>query len=99
MGSDCGAPSRYPNGDNALELELMVQAGMRPEHAIRAGTSQAARLIGMSERIGTLEPGKLADLVGVDGNPIEVIGTLRRGVRFVMKGGMVMRDDLAHVST
>lgn len=93
LGSDCGARSRYPNGEDALEMELMVQNGMSPDHAVQAGTSEAARTIGMSESVSSLEPGKLADLIVVDGNPLESIGVLRREVKLVMKGGRIYRDD------
>jgi imidazolonepropionase-like amidohydrolase len=94
MGSDCGAPSRYPNGDNALELELMVQNGMSPDRAIRSGTSEAAKLIGMAESIGSLEPGKLADLIVTDGNPLDNVSVVRHKVQLVMKGGTIYKDNL-----
>lgn len=94
MGSDCGAPSRYPNGDNALELELMVRAGMDPMSAVRAGTSEAAKLVGIADRIGSLEPGRLADLIAVDGNPLDDIGVLRTSVKLVMQGGRLCRNEL-----
>ena len=94
MGSDCGAPSRYPNGENALELELMVKSGMKPEQALKVGTSEAAKLIGLSSDVGSLEAGKYADLIVVDGNPLDDIRVLRSSVKLVMKGGQVHRDDL-----
>lgn len=94
MGSDCGAPSRYPNGQNALELELMVNAGMKPEQALKAGTSEAAKLIGLSAEIGSLEPGKYADLMVVDGNPLDDMGVLRTSVKLVMKEGQICRNQL-----
>ncbi|MBF5044620.1 amidohydrolase family protein [Aggregicoccus sp. 17bor-14] len=75
-------------GTNARELELMVKYGMRPLDALRAGTAGSAELVGLSERIGTLEPGKAADLIAVDGNPLEDMKALRRVV-FVMKAGEV----------
>jgi imidazolonepropionase-like amidohydrolase len=98
MGSDCGAPSRFPNGENALELTLMVRNGMSTGHAVRCGTSEAARLAGVFEQVGSLEPGKLADLVVVDGNPLEDISVLQRGVQLVMKGGTIYRDELTSVA-
>jgi imidazolonepropionase-like amidohydrolase len=94
MGSDCGAPSRFPNGENALELTLMVHNGMSTEHAIRCGTSEAARLAGVFERVGSLEAGKLADLIVVENNPLDDISVLQQGVRLVMKEGVIYRDDL-----
>jgi imidazolonepropionase-like amidohydrolase len=94
MGSDCGAPSRFPNGENALELTLMVRYGMSPAHAVRCGTSEAARLAGVFEQVGSLEPGKLADLIVVGGNPLQDVSLLQRGVQLVMKSGTIYRDDV-----
>jgi imidazolonepropionase-like amidohydrolase len=95
MGSDCGAPSRFPNGENALELTLLVRNGMSASRAVRCGTSEAARLADVFEQVGSLEPGKLADLVVVDGNPLENISALQ----LVMKGGTIYRDDLTSASS
>lgn len=75
-------------GTNARELELMVEYGMTPLHALRAGTSTSAELLGVESITGTLEPGKSADLVAVDGNPVDDIQALRKVV-FVMKEGRV----------
>jgi imidazolonepropionase-like amidohydrolase len=94
MGCDCGAPSRMPNGENALELELMVRHGMTTEHAIRAATSEAARLLGIADTVGTIAPGKLADLVVLDGNPLDDIRVARTGVRLVMQCGRIVREEL-----
>ncbi len=93
MGSDCGAPSRFPNGENLLEMELMVKYGMKPEEVLQASTSVNANLVGRPE-IGSLQPGKLADLVVVEGNPVDDMGLMRRGVKLVMKGGVIFRNDL-----
>jgi imidazolonepropionase-like amidohydrolase len=87
MGSDVGP---FPNGTQAREFVLMVQYGMKPIEAIRAGTIEAARVLGWEDRIGVLKPGYLADVVAVDGNPVEDITAMQR-VGFVMKGGMVYR--------
>jgi imidazolonepropionase-like amidohydrolase len=94
MGCDCGAPSRFPNGENALEFWLMVRYGMDPMRAIVAGTSNAATLLRRDHWVGSIEPGKLADLIIIDGNPLEDIAALQHQVRFVMKGGVVYRDEL-----
>lgn len=94
LGSDNGAPSRFKAGDNAEEYGFMVDAGMTPADAIVAGASSAARLLRLDHLIGTLEPGKLADLVVIDGNPLEDITTLHTAVVMVMRGGVVYRDDL-----
>jgi imidazolonepropionase-like amidohydrolase len=87
FGTDCGVG---PHGDNAREFELMVEAGMSPMEAIRSATSVAAEFLGIQDRLGTLEPGKLADIIAVDGDPLADIRRLQE-VRFVMKEGVVYR--------
>ena len=89
FGTDCGVG---PHGDNAREFEYMVEGGMAPMEAIRAATSVAARFLGIEDRLGTLEPGKLADVVAVPGDPLADIRQMR-AVHFVMKEGVVYRDD------
>ena len=84
-GSDVGV---FAHGDNARELELMVAYGMTPTDAVKSATSIAARLLHQESSIGKVQPGLYADLIAVDGNPVQEIGALRR-VRFVMKGGTV----------
>jgi imidazolonepropionase-like amidohydrolase len=86
FGTDSGV-SRH--GENAREFTLMVKFGMSPIAALKAATSVDAELLGLSKSIGTLEPGKLADIVAVPGNPLEDIGTTGR-VAFVMKEGAVV---------
>jgi len=83
-----------PHGDNAKELTLRVQLGEPPMSAIVSATSLNAEILGWSDRIGTIEPGKLADLVAVPGDPLADITTLERVV-FVMKAGVVERNDLS----
>lgn len=88
LGTDAGV---YPHGRNGREFELLVtMGGMSPPAAIQAGTMNAATLLGMDRDIGSVEAGKLADLVAVAGDPIADITTLQRPV-FVMKGGEVFR--------
>ncbi|SHJ05021.1 Imidazolonepropionase [Hymenobacter daecheongensis DSM 21074] len=82
----------YRHGVNALEFQYMVEAGMPAYEALRAATVSAAELLGESENLGTLEPGKLADLVAVDGDPLQDIKIMQR-VRFVMKQGVVYRQE------
>ena len=87
MGTD--APL-YPHGRNLVELELMVEQGLRPAEALHAGTLSAAELLGLGSELGSLEPGKRADLVVVDGDPLDVRGLAER-VRAVYQDGRAVR--------
>jgi len=89
FGTDGGV---YPHGDNARQFALMVRLGMAPLEAIRAATTNAAELLGWSDRVGALRPGFFADLIAVEGDPLTDISTLER-VQFVMKGGQAVRND------
>jgi imidazolonepropionase-like amidohydrolase len=89
LGTDAAV---YPHGDNALEFVLMANDGMTPAQSLRAGTSVAAELLGLTSQVGSLEPGKFADVVAVPGNPLENI-KVTQSVVFVMKDGTVYRDD------
>jgi imidazolonepropionase-like amidohydrolase len=86
--------SVIPHGDNAREFGVRVRLGESPMSAIVAATRLNAEILGWSDRIGTVEPGKLADLVAVPGDPLSDVSALER-VGFVMKGGAVARDELA----
>jgi imidazolonepropionase-like amidohydrolase len=79
----------YPHGMNAGEFATMVKMGLPPLVAIQAATVNAADLLGWSDRVGTLEPGKFADIVAVEGDPVANVATLEH-VRFVMKGGEII---------
>jgi imidazolonepropionase-like amidohydrolase len=83
-GSDVGV---FAHGDNARELELLVEYGMSPIAAIQSATSTAARVLHLDDQLGRIAPGLLADLIAVQGDPTRDIGALRR-VTLVMKGGM-----------
>ena len=85
FGTDTGV-SRH--GDNAQEFALMVRNGMTPAAAIRAATVSAATLLGREAQIGTIEPGKEADIIAVDGDPTENVRLLEN-VGFVMRHGRV----------
>jgi imidazolonepropionase-like amidohydrolase len=89
-GSDAGV---FTHGDNALELELMNEYGMKPADVIRSATSVTAKAIGMDTMIGRITPGLRADIIAVAGDPSSDISILRK-VRFVMKDGVIYRNDL-----
>jgi imidazolonepropionase-like amidohydrolase len=82
-----------PHGTNAKEFEALKTIGLSPAEAMRSATVNAAKLLGRDDRIGAVRPGLLADLIAVDGDPLEDLTALQR-VRFVMKGGVVYRRDV-----
>jgi len=90
VGTDAGTPFNR-HGENAQELEMMVQAGVKPMDAILAATKWGADLLGMSNIIGTIEAGKEADIIAVEGNPLENISLLK-DVKFVMKAGKIYKN-------
>jgi imidazolonepropionase-like amidohydrolase len=87
-GSDVGV---FAHGDNARELELLVEYGLNPAQALTAATSAAAKAMHLEAKIGTVKAGLLADLVAVEGDPSRNIGALRK-VKFVMRDGVVYRE-------
>jgi imidazolonepropionase-like amidohydrolase len=88
FGTDAGVSK---HGRNADEFELLVQYGLTPMEAIQAATVNAADLLGLTEEVGSLEPGKRADLIAVNGDPVRDVTVLKR-VPFVMKDGWVVKD-------
>lgn len=89
FGTDSGV---YDHGENAREFVYMVEAGMPALEAIRAATGRAATLLGAEEQLGTIEPGKLADVVAVRGNPLDNISLLR-DIHLVIKDGIVYKQN------
>jgi imidazolonepropionase-like amidohydrolase len=79
-------------GENARELEALVQAGMSHEAALRAATVAGAALLGQGSELGQIAPGFHADLVAVDGDPLDDIQAVSRHVAWVMKEGVVVVD-------
>jgi imidazolonepropionase-like amidohydrolase len=92
LGTDAGGFD-WREVNEAEEFKYYVDYGMTPMQAIRAGTSEAAALLGWSDKMGTIEPGKWADLVAVSGDPLKDITRLE-DVKFVMKGGIVYKNKL-----
>jgi len=82
----------YPHGLNAHEFAVMVKLGMSPLQSIQAATINVADLLGWSDKIGGLEPGKWGDIIAVDGDPLQDVTTLEH-VKFVMKGGEVVKNE------
>jgi imidazolonepropionase-like amidohydrolase len=92
LGTDAGGFD-WKEVNQAKEFEYYVNYGMTPMQAIRSGTVVPAELLGWSDKMGTIEAGKWADLVGVSGDPLKDITELQR-VKFVMKAGVVYKNDL-----
>ncbi|MDQ6736385.1 MAG: amidohydrolase family protein [Gemmatimonadota bacterium] len=87
-GSDVGV---FTHGDNAREIEMLVEYGMTPVQAMQSATSTAARVLQLDDRLGSIRPGLYADLVAVTGDPLLDIRAIRQ-VRLVMKGGTIVRQ-------
>ena len=92
MGTDAGTPFNM-HGENTMELKLLVDQGFSPEEAIQAGTRIAAEVLGMEDELGTIEEGKQADLIVVDGNPLEDMTLLLKAERIslIMQGGNLVK--------
>jgi imidazolonepropionase-like amidohydrolase len=94
MGTDVGTPGNHA-GDNMQELEVMVkQCGFTPQEAIWSATMEAARMMRLDGDLGSLQPGRIADIIAVAEHPLDDIAALRR-VFFVMKDGTIQRNDRA----
>jgi imidazolonepropionase-like amidohydrolase len=81
----------YPHGQNAKQFHPLLALGLTPLQVIQMATTNAADLLGWSDRVGSIQPGRYADLIAVDGDPLQDVTELER-VRFVMKGGVVVKD-------
>jgi len=90
-GTDDGSP-RLPHGVLVYELELLVHAGLSPLEALNSATAVAAKACGLSDQVGTLEPGKSADFVGVSGDPLHDISALRNIDTVVIQGALAKRN-------
>lgn len=90
FGTDAGV---YPHGDNAKQFYYMVKFGLTPVQAIQSATINAADLIGVKDKIGSISVGKFADIVAVDGDPIADITLLEKKLIFVMKDGVVYKTS------
>ena len=90
-GTDDGSP-RLPHGVLVYELELLVHAGLSPLEALNSATVVAAKACGLSDQVGTLEPGKSADFVGVSGDPLHDISALRNIDTVVIQGTLAKRN-------
>ena len=94
-GTDAGTPFNL-HGENLAEIKLLVDyGGFSPMGAIEAGTRIAARVLGLEEKLGTVEEGKVADLVLVEGNPLDNMDVLlnQESIRLVMQGGKIVKGD------
>jgi imidazolonepropionase-like amidohydrolase len=89
FGTDAGV---FPHGQNALEFGYMVEAGMPPMEALQAATLRAAQVLRREKDLGSIDTGKFADIVAVRGDPLGDIG-LMNSIAFVMKGGVVIRQE------
>jgi imidazolonepropionase-like amidohydrolase len=89
FGTDAGV---YPHGCNARQFSHMVRWGMTPLEAIQAATIRAAELMGWDQNVGSIRPGKYADLLAVNADPLEDVSTLEK-VDFVMKGGKIIKQN------
>jgi len=94
LGDDYGFPM-MPHGDYVAEMEVYAQQGVPPLEILRWATKNGGEAMGQGDRLGTVEEGKLADLVVVEGDPTTDLGALRTGIRMVVKDGVVLRDHLA----
>jgi imidazolonepropionase-like amidohydrolase len=94
MGTDAGNIGTLHGPAVFREMKMMVEAGLTPLEVLRSATSNGAKALGMEDQVGTIAPGRLADLVVLDADPLEDIGNSSR-IRFVMKGGAIVAPNAA----
>jgi imidazolonepropionase-like amidohydrolase len=97
MGTDFEGSALFPHGENGAEFDLMVDGGMAERDVIVAATATNAAILGIEQKVGTIETGKLADLIAVPGNPLKKISALRQ-VEFVMQEGQMVRSRIDGIS-
>lgn len=95
FGTDAGV---YPHGDNGKQFKYMVKFGLTPMKAIQSATTSAADLLGWTDKVGSISKNKFADIVAVEGNPIDDITILEK-VKFVMKDGVVYKNEITSKTT
>jgi len=88
FGTDAGV---FPHGQNAMEFGLMTELGMSPTAALLAGTREAAKLLGVEAEVGTLEPGKIADVVAVPGDVLANIHATEHPILVMSKGRIIVQ--------
>jgi imidazolonepropionase-like amidohydrolase len=94
LGTDTGNPYVLPGFSVHEELALLVQAGLTPYEALRAGTRDAAEFIGRLDEFGTVEPGKRADLLLLEANPLEDVANARRRSGVMVRGRWLPEEEL-----
>ncbi len=96
-GSDSANPYTYPGFGLHDELALLVRAGLTPLQALRTATSEPARFLGKQDTMGAIEKGMLADLVVLEGNPLEDISNTRRIRAVVVNGRLLEREEIQRI--
>jgi imidazolonepropionase-like amidohydrolase len=98
-GTDSGGSFVIPGSGLHQELALLLRAGLTPFEALRAATSNAATVLGLGDRKGSVEIGKDADLILVDGDPLQDLGCVRAPVGMVLRGRWIGGEELARLRT
>jgi imidazolonepropionase-like amidohydrolase len=99
VGTDFGNPFIFPGTSVHAEMEALVEAGLTPLEALQAATINPARYLGVTDSLGTVAEGKLADLVLLDGNPLDEITNTQRVHAVMLNGQLLLRSDLDALMT